>query len=60
MLAAFVELAQSPKAAPACDQIRPGYRRRSVEQRMIYLRITVYGIAIIRILHDRVDAPRYL
>lgn len=26
---AFAELAHSPKTAPACDQIRPGYRRRS-------------------------------
>jgi toxin ParE1/3/4 len=56
----FAELAQSPKTAPACDQIRPGYRRRSVERHMIYFRIMAYGIAIIRILHDRMDAPRHL
>ena len=60
LTAAFAELAQSPRTAPACDQIRPGYRRRSVERHMIYFRITTYGIAIIRILHDRMDAPRYL
>lgn len=60
LTAAFAELAQSPKAAPACDHIRPGYRRRSVERRMIYFRITAYGVAIIRILHDRMDAPRHL
>jgi toxin ParE1/3/4 len=60
LTATFAELAQSPKTAPACDQIRPGYRRRSVERHMIYFRITAYGIAIIRILHDRMDAPRYL
>jgi toxin ParE1/3/4 len=60
MVAAFVELAQSPKTAPACDHIRPDYRRRRVEQQMIYFRITTYGIAIIRILHERMDAPRYL
>jgi toxin ParE1/3/4 len=46
--------------APACDHIRPSYRRRSVERHMIYFRITDYGIAIIRILHDRMDAPRHL
>ncbi len=60
LTAAFAELAQSPKTAPACDQIRPGYRRRSIERHMIYFRITAYGIAIIRILHDRMDAPRHL
>lgn len=56
----FAELAQSPKTAPACDHIRPGYRRRSVERHMIYFRITSYGIAIVRILHDRMDALRHL
>ena len=60
MTAAFASLARSPRTAPACDDIRPGYRRRSVEQHMIYFRITPYGIAIVRILHQRMDAPRYL
>ncbi len=60
LTAAFAELAQSPKTAPACDHIRPSYRRRSVERHMIYFRITTYGIAIIRILHDRMDTPRHL
>lgn len=60
MTAAFASLARAPRTAPACDHIRPGYRRRSVEQHMIYFRITPYGIAIVRILHQRMDAPRYL
>jgi toxin ParE1/3/4 len=58
--AAFSELAQAPKMAQACDYIRPGYRRLSVERHMIYFRITAYGIVIVRILHDRMDPPRYL
>jgi len=60
LTAAFAELANSPNTAPACDQVRPGYRRRSVERHMIYFRITAYGIAIVRVLHDRMDAPRHL
>src|SRR4051812_38375542 len=60
LVAAFDELARSPQAAPACDHIRPGYRRRSVERHVIYFRTTSYGIAVIRILHDRMDAPRHL
>jgi toxin ParE1/3/4 len=56
----FSELARRPEAAPPCDHIRPGYRRRSVERHMIYFRITPYGVAIIRILHERMDAPRHL
>ncbi len=60
LTADFAELAQSPNIAPACDLIRPGYRRRSVERHMIYFRITTYGIAVVRILHERMDAPRHL
>lgn len=60
LTAAFAELARSPRSVPACDYIRPGYRRRSVERHMIYFRIMDYGIAIVRILHDRMDAPRQM
>lgn len=60
LTAAFTELAQSPHIAPACDHIRPGYRCRRVERHMIYFRITTYGIAIVRILHERMDALRNL
>jgi toxin ParE1/3/4 len=60
LLMTFAELVQSPKTAPTCEHIRPGYRRRSVERHMIYFRITAYGIAIVRILHDRMDVPRHL
>jgi toxin ParE1/3/4 len=60
MTLAFDELAQAPQAAPACDHIRPGYRRRSVGRHMIYFRVTTYGIAIVRILHDLMDVSRHL
>jgi toxin ParE1/3/4 len=56
LTAAFKVLAEAPKSAPACDHIRPGYRRRNVERHMIYFRIIDYGIAIIRILHERMLA----
>ena len=57
---AFAELAEQPKTAPACDHIRPGYRRRCVEQHIIYFCMTTYGIAIIRVLHKRMDSLQYL
>lgn len=60
IIAAFSELVQQPKIAPACDHVRTGYRRRSVERHMIYFRITAYGIAVIRVLHDRMDTLRNL
>ena len=56
---AFAELSKFPHSAPACDHIRSGYRRRSVERHMIYFRITDYGVAIVRILHERMDVQRH-
>lgn len=60
LTAAFEELSQSPSAAPTCEHIRSGYRRRSVERHVIYFRITDYGIAVIRILHEKMDVQRHL
>jgi len=39
---------------------RPGYLRRGVEQHVIYFRPTSYGTAVIRVLHQRMDAARHL
>ncbi|MEV4778752.1 type II toxin-antitoxin system RelE/ParE family toxin [Burkholderia sp. LMU1-1-1.1] len=60
LTATFAELAKSPKTALACDHIRPGYRRRSVHRHVVYFRITPYGIAIVRVLHERMNPPRRL
>lgn len=57
---AFEVLAEIPLSAVACDDIRVGYRCRHVERHVIYFRVTVYGIAITRILHDCMDAKRHL
>jgi toxin ParE1/3/4 len=49
--AACSSLARAPLQSQDCTAIRPGYRRRNVEQHVIYFRQTGYGIAVIRILH---------
>lgn len=53
----FERLALSPQTATSCDHIRPGYRRARAQQHMVYFRETGSGIAIIRVLHHRMD-PR--
>ena len=58
--AACADLAEAPQQAQSCANIRPGYRRRVVEQHIIYFRPTTYGIAVTRILHQRMDAIRHL
>jgi len=53
-------LSQTPKQASDCGHIRPGYRRGVVGRHVIYFRVERYGIAVIRILHQRMDVPRHL
>jgi toxin ParE1/3/4 len=60
LTAAFAELAENPRLGSSCDDIRKGYRRSRVGRHFVYFRITDYGIAVIRVLHDRMDAPRHL
>ncbi|WP_375421881.1 type II toxin-antitoxin system RelE/ParE family toxin [uncultured Sphingomonas sp.] len=58
--AACADSPDPPPQAQSCSNIRRGYRRRGVERHVIYFRQTIYGIAIIRILHDRMDARQHL
>ena len=60
LAAAFAELAENPQLGTSCDDIRKGYRRSRVGRHFVYIRMTGYGIAVIRVLHDRIDAPRHL
>lgn len=53
-------LADAPLRAPACGKIRAGYRRRAVGRHIIYFRMTGAGIAVVRILHQRMNASDYL
>ena len=57
---AFAKCADAPEIAPSCEHIRPGYRRWRVERHMVYFQVTHYGIAVVRILHERMDSLRHL
>ena len=59
-VAAFVTLAEAPTQGSGCEDIRPGYRRHRVVRHMVYFQTTGNGVAIVRILHDRMDALRHL
>ena len=58
--AACGKLADAPLQSQDCAIIRLGYRRRSVEQHAIYFRQMSYGIAVVRILHQSMNAARHL
>lgn len=53
-------LAEARLPAQDCSHIRPGYWRYSVARHVIYFRLEPYGIAVIRVLHARMDAPHHL
>ena len=57
---AFAQLATSPKMATPVDHIRKRYRRSRVGRHAIYFRLTGYGIAVVRVLHDRMLSMRHL
>lgn len=57
---ACTRLAKAPNLAQDCAYIRAEYRRAAVNRHAIYFRVEAYGIAIVRILHQRMDAPRHL
>ena len=56
----FAQLAAGPQLGTACDHIRKAYRRSRVGRHVVYYRMTNYGIAVIRILHDRMLPTRHL
>ena len=54
------KVADAAQRGQSCANIRPGYRRRNIEQHVIYFKMTTEGIAVVRILHQRMDAIRHL
>ncbi len=58
--ASFDALAHAPQSAPPCEHIRPGYRRQVVEHHAVYFRVEAGAVIVVRLLHQRMDAPRHL
>lgn len=57
---ACAALAEAPARAQDCGYIRAGYRRHTTGRHVIYFRVEAYGIAVVRILHYRMDTLRHL
>jgi toxin ParE1/3/4 len=58
--AAMQAVAQAPTAAPACDAIRPGYRRQWAEQHALYYQVRRACVVVVRVLQQRMDASRHV
>ncbi|OUE18089.1 Toxin ParE1 [Clavibacter michiganensis] len=58
--AAIERVAEDPKRGRDCDDIRPGYRRYSIESHTVYYVDRPETVDVIRILHQRMDPSRHL
>ena len=60
LVACFAEIAAQPQRGQDVGYIRLGYRRRRMGRHGIYYRVTGYGVAVIRILHERMSVSLHL
>lgn len=58
--ASFQYLANDPLISRKCDYIHQNLRAFNVGSHVIFLKITDYGIAVIRVLHQSMDFNRHL
>lgn len=53
-------IAENPAVGRPCDDVRPGYRRYLVGSHVLFYRVRTDDVAVIRILHQRMDVERHL
>ncbi|KTC95613.1 type II toxin-antitoxin system RelE/ParE family toxin [Legionella erythra] len=58
--AGFQYLADDPLISRKCDYIRQDLRAFNVGSHVIFFKMTHYGIAVIRVLHQSMDFSRHL
>lgn len=56
----FQHLADDPLISRKCDYIRPDLRAFNIGSHIVFFKITRYGIAVIRVLHQSMDFNRHL
>lgn len=56
----FNNIANDPERGRPCDEIREGYLKIRAGRHMIFFRKELFGIDIIRILHQSMDVDRHL
>jgi toxin ParE1/3/4 len=56
----FQHLADDPLIARKSDYIRQNLRAFNVGSHVVFFKITEYGVAVIRVLHESMDFRRHL
>ena len=54
------KLAGNPNIGRSCDEVRAGLLGKRQGRHIVFYRITPYGVRIVRVLHERMDAARHL
>ena len=60
MVACFRSLAENPGIGRKADRIREGYRRFDHRSQVIFYKSDGPDILTVRVLHNRMNAPRHL
>ena len=60
MISCFQSVAENPGIGRKVDSIREGYRRFDHRSHVIFYKSEGPDILIIRVLHERLNAPRHL
>lgn len=53
-------IASEPGLGRPCNEIRAGYKKYPVESHILFFRLIVGGIEVIRILHRHMDFDRHI
>lgn len=53
-------LAKDPDIGTTCDDIREGYRRFKIKRHIIFYKISLEILTIVRVLHERIDITQYI
>lgn len=58
--AAMSRIAEDPRRGHPCDEIREGYLKYGIGSHLVFYVPRTYGVAVIRILHSRMDPTLHL
>ncbi|MBA2711605.1 MAG: type II toxin-antitoxin system RelE/ParE family toxin [Tatlockia sp.] len=56
----FQHLAEDPLISRTCDDVQESLRAFNIGSHVIFFKMTHYGIAVIRVLHQSMDFSRHL
>ena len=53
-------LAENPRLGRTAESLAPGMRRFEFRSHVVFYSASLAGVLIVRVLHERMDAPRHI